>query len=745
MPFRRWIKNFYFSFPVQLLLLNFQRNQFLMVFWAIIFGVLMGKIGASVGVPYLLLDPEYLGNTGYFSFALTGMGFGMFYVTWNMNCYILHSHRFSFMPSFQKPMGIFFINNALIPIVFLTWYLSAAVRFQLQDQYATTARVFFEVVGFFVGFLLILLITALYFTFTNKEALVIKEELARDKKTWLNRWFNYNEKIISDLPLRVDFFVSHRLAIRHTRSVEHYDEDLLMTIYRQHHRNTLVAQLVLFTIIALIGFVMERPEFQLPTAASAFMFLSVLMALFGVLIYWTGGWGTVAILVFLLGVNELSRYDFLGYQNQVYGINYNTAPPVYSKDAFKKIASAENITKDIRHFTAILENWKRKNLNTSLHGAKPKLLFFNLSGGGLRAAMFSTAVMQQADRDLNGKLLDRTFMISGASGGMFGGAFLRDLFWEKKKGSIVDMQDSSLPYKIGQDLLNPVCVSMLSNDLFLPVHRFKLDSFTYSKDRGYMMELKYARNTGGIGDKRIGDYYDAEYQARIPLMIFHTEVMNDARRFYISPQPVSFLMRPVGRYTTNKDFEIDAIDFCRFFKEQHGERLKMSSAIRMNASFPLIFPNPVLPTSPPTYVLDGGALDNLGYETTCRFLQTFKDWINENTSGVVIVQIRDGAREEAVDSMTRQSLFTQFSNPLGTIFANLLTFENFLVDQKLAVINEALKGHVQVISFEYIPEKGDEKAALSLHLTEREKRSIVRAVKRPNNQEGFELLKAALQ
>ncbi|MFN8308882.1 MAG: patatin-like phospholipase family protein [Chitinophagales bacterium] len=742
---RAWLKDFYFSFPIQLFLLNFQRNQLLLLFWALIFAVLVGQLGISYGIPYLLLDPEYLGNTGYFSFALTGMGFGTFFVTWNLNCYILHSHRFSFMPSFQKPMGVFFINNAIIPFLFIATYLTAASRFQLQDQYASRWHVMLELLGFIAGFVVMLLTTAVYFTFTNKTALVIKEERERRKKTWLTRWFNYNEKIISDLPLRVDYFVSHKLTVRHTRAVDHYDDDLLLTIYRQHHRNTLMAQLVLFLFIVFIGFVMEKPYFQLPTAASAFMFLSVLMSLFGVLIYWTGGWGTVAIFAFLIGINEISQHDFLGYKNQVYGLDYNTKPAVYSKEEFKKIATPENISRDVQHFNTILENWRRKNITTTVNGNKPKLLFLNLSGGGLRAAMFSTAVLQEADRKLEGKLFDKTFMISGASGGMFGGMVMRDLFWEKKKGSIINLQDSIYAQQVGYDLLNPMCVSMLSNDLFVPVHQFRLDTFRYWKDRGYMMELKLAENTGNVSNHRIRDYYEAERKARIPLMIFHTEVMNDARRFYISSQPVSFLMRPVGRYTTNKDFEIDAVDFCRFFKEQRGDNLKIISAARMNASFPLMFPNPVLPSSPPTYVLDGGALDNMGYETTCRFLQTFKDWINENTSGVVIVQVRDGARDEAIDSMDRQSLFTKFTNPLGTIFGNMMTFENFLIDQKLAYINEALHGRIQVISFEYIPEKSDEKAALSLHLTEREKRSVLSAVHRQNNRDAFELLRQAMQ
>ena len=239
------------------------------------------------------------------------------------------------------------------------------------------------------------------------------------------------------------------------------------------------------------------------------------------------------------------------------------------------MSTPAQIQSDIRHFTTILENWRKKNSKGLTPWEKPKLIFINVSGGGLRAARFATVVIQHADSMLGGTLMKKTFMISGASGGMFGAAYMRELYLQQLDGVPVDMDADEFADNISKDLLNPICISVVSNDALVPIHKFQVDNFSYYKDRGYMMERKLSINTDHVLEKRIKDYYKDESEGRIPLLMIHTEINNDSRRFFISPQPVSFLMRPVGKYITNRDLEIDAVDFCRFFKEQRGENLTL--------------------------------------------------------------------------------------------------------------------------------------------------------------------------
>lgn len=61
------------------------------------------------------------------------------------------------------------------------------------------------------------------------------------------------------------------------------------------------------------------------------------------------------------------------------------------------------------------------------------MYFINVSGGGLRAAMYSMLMLQKCDSIAGGNLLDKTMMISGASGGMFATTYLRELFLQKKE------------------------------------------------------------------------------------------------------------------------------------------------------------------------------------------------------------------------------------------------------------------------------------------------------------------------
>src|SRR5690606_7969067 len=210
------------------------------------------------------------------------------------------------------------------------------------------------------------------------------------------------------------------------------------------------------------------------------------------------------------------------------------------------------------------------------------------------------------------------------------------------------------------------------------------------------------------------------YNAVVPLVITHTTVVEDSRRFYMSPHPVRFLMRQPKEYQSNTYSEIDAIDFCRFFEKEGGENLRFTSALRMSATFPFILPNTELPTQPPMVTMDGGASDNYGAETTLRFIQTFKDWINENTSGVVIVQIRDSRKEDDIEAeYVPETALDRLLHPIGQFISNLDDYQDYRIDQQLNFTNLSLRVKMQMIMFEYAPEKKEEKAAMSLHLTER--------------------------
>src|SRR5204862_785253 len=175
-------------------------------------------------------------------------------------------------------------------------------------------------------------------------------------------------------------------------------------------------------------------------------------------------------------------------------------------------------------------------------------------------------------------------------------------------------------------------------------------------------EEELNRNTHGLLDKDIGEYQQDENVANIPLMFFNSLVTRDSWKMIISTQPISFMMQGWQDTTRMPPMDPDAVDFGAFFKNQNPYNLRLLTALRMNATFPVVLPNVWLPSNPVIDVMDAGFRDNYGQETSTRFLQIFRDWIEKNTSGVVVVQIRDrktGGWEYPYESSGLNDIFTK--------------------------------------------------------------------------------------
>ncbi|HZG01675.1 MAG TPA: hypothetical protein VEY71_11770, partial [Chitinophagales bacterium] len=155
--------------------------------------------------------------------------------------------------------------------------------------------------------------------------------------------------------------------------------------------------------------------------------------------------------------------------------------------------------------------------------------------------------------------------------------------------------------------------------------------------------------------------------------------------------------------------------------------------IRMNATFPYIMPNVHLPTEPAIQVMDAGLRDNYGTEATLRFIYTFRDWINANTAGVVLVQTRD--QKNMAPAVTTNPTFMQRRiDPLFAILYNWMDYQDFRNDTHLGTMQTWITPGVDMVTFEYIPASLNSAASMSWHLTAREKEDILQAVRSPHNQ-----------
>jgi hypothetical protein len=725
-----------------LLILHIKKNQFFLALWVLLFLTVCGVFGKAYGIPYLLLDPEYLGKVDFFSFSIVGAAFAAFVVTWNISTYTLNTHHFQFMAAFRRPFAMYSLNNALIPLSFLITYFIITYRFQIKDDEKNTQDVLMYFVGFLSGFFIVLTITATYFQATNRNIFNILQSLGNLKKIGKritikqNRLFD--EQKYRSLEFPVEHFFTTRLHIRPIRSVAHYDDEMIRSVFRQNHYNAFIIQSVFIIIIIMLGFLIENKYFRIPSGASTLLLLSILVAAWGFINFWFSEWKVPVLIGLILIINLLVQKQIITYNNKAYGLQYHTVKAEYSYETLNAICSPYNIEKDKLHTISVLNAWKR---NTGED--KPKIVFLNFSGGGMSAAMFATLILQKADSMLNGKLLRHTFLMTGASGGMFGAAYFRELYLQKKMKRIASCYDPVYASNIAKDILNPMAFTILANDLFLPFRKFKLNNEVYHKDRGYIFEKQFNENTGYVLDKTIEDYRQFEEVAIIPLMILVPVIINDQRKLYITSQPVSYLMKPINNNFQRDYNDIDGIDFGALFKEQGAKHLKFTSALRMSGSYPYILPYVAMPSTPEIKVMDAGFRDNFGLETTAKFIHLFRDWIKKNTSGVIVVQIRSYKKDREIEKYNRETIIDRMLKPVTNIYANFLSIQEYNQNYLMSFANEWVDGKLEFINFEYLPDKKEEEASLSLHLTKKEKQDIRKTITKNHTILALERLKKA--
>ena len=744
MLFSTILRSIYFSFPCQLVILLFKKNHILLFYWLLLLGFITQTIGVKWGIPYLFLDPEYMGSVGFWSFFILGISFGGFIMTFNISSYILNGFRFPFLATLSKPFEKFMINNSVVPIFFSILLMAKVFWFQYYFEYHTIWAIAVDLMGFMAGGFLIIALISTYFFSTNKD---------------IFRMFNVKENI-GELPLNknefyalsnrkygrvgkewhVETYISDRLKLRLVRGTQHYPSEMIFSVFKQNHLNAAIVEVATFILVIVLGLFRDLSFFRIPAGASLFLMFSLFIMLSSALRFWLRGWSSIVFILILLVMNFFSQFDVFSSVSQAYGLNYTIKPASYSSQAIKELNSDKIFQEDYNNTLQILETWK-KNLALPA-GKKPQMVFVNTSGGGLRSALWTLRTLQLTDSMLKGQLFKHTKLISGSSGGMMGAAYYRELYLRSLQDNRIQKYQKKYFNNIGKDLLNTVALSVTVNDLFLNIQEFSDGNYNYSKDRAYAFEKQFDENTGHFLNKRLGDYYEPEKQAKIPLLVMCPTIANDGRRLYISPQPISYLTEK--RYSPIFQFQPihECVEFTRMFAQQNAKNLRFISALRMNATFPYILPNVTLPSSPQIEVMDAGVRDNFGNTLTLQFLFVFRDWIEKNTSGVIVVQIRDTPKDFSIEKNIKNTTFQNISTPIGSIYSNLARSQDYNHDALYEYASAWYKGPLSFVSFE-LP-NSVEKISLSWHLTSREKNYIFNAISLPENQKSINKLKVLL-
>lgn len=732
----RILKAIYYFFPVQLLLLHVKKFQVLLIFWLILFSTLNGGFMRTYGAAALFLSPEYLGDVSPISMAIVGVATGIYIMSWNITTFIIFCRHFRFLATTTKPFLKYCINNSILPIIFLIFYFVKAFQFSINRELLHVHSVILLALGFLAGFSFLITVSLLYFFRADQSIIRRMTPVISNPKLFKSQFSKEEVKLNESRLMHVKYYLNSPTTVRKTRDVAHYSKAFIESIFNRHHISAVLSIFVAFISLIFIGFFMDSRYFQLPAAASIFIFFAILISLTGAFSYFLQSWSIPFFVVLFFVLNLLYKYNVIDPTNKAYGLNYTQMEdrPLYDQQTLLQLCSNANVERDKANMLHILEKWKARQSSP-----RPLLFLVNTSGGGSRSATFTLSILQRLDSLSGGKLMRKTFLITGASGGMLGAAYFRELSRLRDGGDAsIHLQDRRYVNDISGDLLNTLFSSFVARDLASPAQKFEVGDHEYVKDRGFAFEQKLNDNTHGILNRQLKDIAPDEANARMPMMLFNPVITRDSRALVISTQPVSFLMRP--RYDSARlpRMDPDAVDFGALFAKQGPKDLRLLTALRMNATFPYVLPNVWLPSRPVVDVMDAGFRDNFGEMNAVRFVNAFREWLQENTSGVVLLQIRDrkaGGWENPYESDDITEIITK---PFLLLQDNWYKMQEYSQDDLLSLAQNSMGFPFRKLIFQYVPRTEDAGAALNFHLTRQEKLNITGSLDNTDNQRAFQ-------
>ncbi|MGQ0505465.1 MAG: hypothetical protein ACT4TC_09110, partial [Myxococcaceae bacterium] len=374
---------------------------------------------------------------------------------------------------------------------------------------------------------------------------------------------------------------------------------------------------------------------------------------------------------------------------------------------------------------AVLEAWLERNVSTTHSGP---LIVVVTSGGGVRAATWTAQVLetlQGAPAGLS-DFADHVRLVTGASGGMLGAsAFVASLDVGPETAKLP--VDSRLPAAVSRDSLTP-----LARELLL-----------VAGDRSRALELGWEEATGVLG-KSFADLRVHEGKARLPSLALAPMMLEDGRRLLISNLDLYRLAT-----SSLTPGEVLSYSGVQLFQVVPGsEALHLSTAVRLNATFPWVTTAAQLPTLPPRRAVDAGYYDNYGVNLGALWLLRHASRLRD-VPGIALVQIRDerlGAQRQDVTKPDRSSYWGARLSPLLTPITGLLSAREasmaYRNDEYIDAVSETLNPADVPRRFEMFVFELEEDAPLSWALSERERKKILAGMGSAQNQRELQRLQS---
>ena len=321
--------------------------------------------------------------------------------------------------------------------------------------------------------------------------------------------------------------------------------------------------------------------------------------------------------------------------------------------------------------------------STSIAAKAPVLVVVATSGGGIAAAVWTASCLAEIEKEYP-DFPYHIKLVTGASGGMVGaGPYIASL---KEPGKDPDRKGrlSSIVDAVAEDSLTPTVRRTLLADL-PSLLCFK----DQSNDRGRVLEGVWERNwSDHLGLPKGLTLYDlaqGERDGWRPSLVVSPTLIEENHFLVIS----------------NLDF-IGRGGDLQFFRLYPASRKEMTlaTALRLNASFPLISPAANLPSIegnktfagsyvPMRRVVDAGLLDNFGVELACRWIEQRKSFLYANTSGVLLLRLEAFPDNSASESTSGREKGTRADyTPVDWMGAFYGTYRKTMSERNKEAITE---------------------------------------------------------
>jgi hypothetical protein len=380
-------------------------------------------------------------------------------------------------------------------------------------------------------------------------------------------------------------------------------------------------------------------------------------------------------------------------------------------------------------------------LDLGMHPANRKrpLVVVCASGGGLRSAAWTLAVLQEIEKELRSDNIRFPYhirVINGASGGMLGSCCYVLSLGPPDKEPV--REPDEVRKQLMQDSLSPVVHQLAYGDLWSMFWPRPVNN-----DRGRELEKAWKDNLNDLLEMPFDTLSEGERDGWRPSLVFSPMLVEDGRRLFISNLDLDDLAQNRTSIVPGCEdtLSTSAFELFRLYPDPQTRRnFKVVTAARMSASFPYVAPAVALPTIPRRRVVDAGYYDNYGVSLPSAWLMSKETipWIHKYVSGVLLIQIRDGQLEQ--ERKLSEGILADTSKPLSRGVEELTSPPEGLVtgqdaaaifrnDQQLDMLGQLLahevKGRrVEKDFFTTVTFELTKKASLSWCLTEEEKELI---------------------